>query len=848
MHPKNNSRFSPSDSPTARIFRPASGLSARPARRFRSRIASALLAFAIFLSSHGRATTAAYLVSSGSVTQTGQTYTSATTDTSAIGVNGTGKLTLNSCTITTSGATTSSDNSSFYGLNAGILVDTGGTLTMAGGTVTTSGDGANGVFAYSTGAATLSDITVNCTGRWAHAVMCSGGGTMTITNLIANTAGVSSGAIATDRGSGTITVTGGTIKTTGSSSPAIYSTGTVTVTNASLTATSAEAVVIEGLNNTTLNNCTAIGTSSTYGSVLVVQSTSGDAATGTATFTMNGGSLTSSSGPLFFVTNTDAVINLNGVTVSPANGTLIDAAATTRWGTTGSNGGAATFTASGQTLVGALTADSISSITASLKSSSTLTGALTKASLTIDSTSRWNVSAASTLPTLTNSGTIALTSTSATLTVTGTATLGGQLVIAPPTTAGTYTLITAGTISGTFSGYSFSTSLASGLSAALTYTSTAVKLTITGSATASGPTITAQPTSHTVATGHSASFAVVATASAGSLSYQWSKDGTALLGATSPQLLLTNVSSTTAGTYTVRVSDSAGSITSSAATLSVATTSDPGRLVNMSVLANSGTGSDVLIAGFVLGGDNTSGTRPVLVRAMGPTLSALSVSGYMTDPTLSLASLGASSALATNDNWGGSSELTTLAATIGAYAFIATSSADAAISTRLASGAYTAVCAGANSTTGTVLAEVYDADSLTYSATTPRLINVSARGALGSASLTAGFVINGSTAVTMLLRGLGPYLTTAGLTNVISNPALTLYRSVDGVSSVVATNDDWGSSATLLTTASLVGASTISSANEAVLLLTLDPGVYSFSVSDTSGSTAEALIEAYEVP
>lgn len=818
-------------------------------RALRRRIACACLALTLFFVARLRATTAAYLVTSGNVTQSAQTYTAAATDTSAIGINGTGQLTLTDCTISTSGNTSSSDDSSFYGLNAGILIDTGGTLTMSGGAVSTSGSGANGIFAYGTGRGTLAGVSVNCTGRYAHAVMCSGGGTLAVSNLTATTAGANSGAIATDRGGGTLTVAGATVKTTGADSPAIYSTGTVTVSDATLTATASEAVVIEGLNNTTLTNCSATGTSATYGAVLVVQSTSGDAATGTAKFTMTGGALTSTAGPLFFVTNTDAVITLTGTTVSAANGTLLNAAGTSRWGTSGSNGGIVTFTAAAETLTGALTADSISAISASLNNRSTLSGAATRVALTLDATSTWSVAAASTLTSLTTAGTVAFPDVAHTVTVSGTATLGGKLLITPPTIAGTYTLLTAGTINGTFSSYGFSSPLAYGLSSSLAYTATEITLTVSGTATTTKPVITAQPTSHTIAAGRSAAFSVAATAGSGSLIYQWYKDGVALLGATSAQLLLNNVTTADAASYTVTATDFSGSVTSSAATLTVVATDDPGRLVNLSVLAHSGADSDVLIAGFVLGGAGTSGTRPVLVRSMGPSLASFGVSDYLLDPTLSLAPLGASSALVANDNWGGATELSTTAAAVGAFSFASTDSADAAALISLASGAYTSVCSGAGSTTGTVLAEVYDAAPTIYRATTPRLINISARGALGTSSLTAGFVINGSTAVTMLLRGLGPYLTTAaGLSSAITNPRLTLYRSVDGTNSVIATNDDWGNSATLVSAATQVGASTISATSESVLLLTLDPGVYTFSVSDGAGGTGEALIEGYEVP
>jgi hypothetical protein len=133
---------------------------------------------------------------------------------------------------------------------------------------------------------------------------------------------------------------------------------------------------------------------------------------------MTGGSLTASAGPLFYVTNATGGIKLTGVTVSVADGTLIDAGAG-NWGTSGSNGGTATFTADGETLTGDMTADSISSITAILQNSTTLSGAATGAAITVDSTSSWTITGDSTLTGLTNNGTVGFDAAGLTATVSG---------------------------------------------------------------------------------------------------------------------------------------------------------------------------------------------------------------------------------------------------------------------------------------------------------------------------------------------------------------------------------------------------------------------------------------------
>ena len=152
---------------------------------------------------------AAYTVDGGAETISGRTFIASDTDESAIYVANGGALTLTDATITTTGNTSSSDSSSFYGVNAAVLVASGGAIHLSNSAITTEGEGANGVFATGEGSSvTLSDVTINAVGNGAHAVMATLGGAMTLTHVDMTTAGASSGAIATDRGGGTIIVTG----------------------------------------------------------------------------------------------------------------------------------------------------------------------------------------------------------------------------------------------------------------------------------------------------------------------------------------------------------------------------------------------------------------------------------------------------------------------------------------------------------------------------------------------------------------------------------------------------------------------------------------------------------------
>lgn len=345
---------------------------------------------------------ATYTLDGGTATQTGQTYTATGQDTSGVWVENSGALTLTDPTIVTSGNTSSQDNSSFYGLNAGLLV-TSGSATVTGGGITTSGSGANGAFATGSAASlSLTNVNIKATGDGAHAVMATEGGAVNIANTTMSTAGGSGSAVATDRGGGTINVTGSTITTSGNNSAGIYSTGAISATSSTFTANGAESAVIEGANSITLTDCTLTTNLQKWG-VMIYQSMSGDASGVQGTFNMTGGALNynPSSGPLFYVTNSTAIVTLKGVSVSAKSGVLVSAAAG-NWGNSGSNGGTAVLTAIQQTLTGNMTADSISSIAVSLTDSSTLTGTLSRVSVTLDSSSTWNVTGNSVLTSLTD--------------------------------------------------------------------------------------------------------------------------------------------------------------------------------------------------------------------------------------------------------------------------------------------------------------------------------------------------------------------------------------------------------------------------------------------------------------
>ena len=356
-------------------------------------------------------------------TQSGRTYASSTPDESALLISTSDKVSITDPTVTKSGDSDGGDNCNFYGLNAAVLVKDGTTTAITGGTVTSDADGANGVFCYggnggqngASGDRTtliIRDTSIVTTGDGSGGIMTTGGGVTYAYDLDVTTSGRSSAAIRTDRGGGTVVVDGGTYTSNGLGSPAIYSTADITVSNATLVSNLAEGVCIEGLNSITLNNCDLTanntqrnGNATFLDTIMIYQSMSGDAASGTSHFTMTGGSLTSKNGHVFHVTNTNAVITLEGVEiVNEDEENILLSVCADGW-SGGSN--VAALRAFAQQLVGAIKVGSDSSLTLELTDGSTfegsIDGVITNAkgetvstevgtvSVTLDSTSTWTM-------------------------------------------------------------------------------------------------------------------------------------------------------------------------------------------------------------------------------------------------------------------------------------------------------------------------------------------------------------------------------------------------------------------------------------------------------------------------
>ena len=366
--------------------------------------------------------TAATEITSGD-SQNGQTYTSTASDESALLISTADDVTIADPTVTKTGDSDGGDNCNFYGLNAAVLVKDGAAATITGGTILSDAEGANGVFCYGgnggqNGAGgdgttlTIRDTAITTTGNGSGGIMTTGGGVTYAYDLTVETSGRSSAAIRTDRGGGTVVVDGGSYTSNGLGSPAIYSTADITVSNATLTSNLSEGVCIEGLNSITLNNCNLTadntrcnGNATFLDTIMIYQSMSGDAASGTSSFTMSGGSLTSKNGHVFHVTNTSAVITLQGVEIVNENpDNILLSVCADGW-----NGGSniATLKAIEQELSGAVKVGSDSRLTLELTDGSSfegsIDGTITNASgeavstevgtvsVTLDSDSTWTL-------------------------------------------------------------------------------------------------------------------------------------------------------------------------------------------------------------------------------------------------------------------------------------------------------------------------------------------------------------------------------------------------------------------------------------------------------------------------
>lgn len=258
---------------------------------------------------------------------------------------------------------------------APLYAKAGGALTVDGGTIRTDASGANAVLAIGKGAkaevANLRIETAKDSSRGLYAFM---QGEIHARNVRISTKGAHCAGMATDRGEGVVSVDGGTIETEGDGSPCIYSTGTLSARNVKGAAKGSEAVVIEGRNSIYVEKSDLTGYRKC--GAMLYQSFSGDAMDGTAKLTMRNSRIEAKAGPVFFVTNTKAEIDISGSKIAKSAGAPLLKAAPARWGRSGSNGGSVTLRAERQELSGDVEVSPWSSATIDLRDGAVLKGAL----------------------------------------------------------------------------------------------------------------------------------------------------------------------------------------------------------------------------------------------------------------------------------------------------------------------------------------------------------------------------------------------------------------------------------------------------------------------------------------
>ncbi|MEO6970844.1 MAG: hypothetical protein ABI217_08105, partial [Chthoniobacterales bacterium] len=269
----------------------------------------------------------------------------------------------------------------------------------------------------------------------------------------------------------------------------------------------------------------------------------------------------------------------------------------------------------------------------------------------------------------------------------------------------------------------------------------------------------------------------------------------------------------------------------------------PTGAANISTRLSVGTGENVLIGGFITRGDPLSTPMRLIVRGIG---TSLLLGNVLADPYLELHS--GSSTIAANDNWkdnlaGGSQELAIENATYPAGQLAPVSPLESAILAVLNPGAYTAVLHGTNNGTGLGLVEVYKLGAASLdNLPSAILANISTRGNVqtGDNVMIGGFVNQGAVPIKVLIRGIGPSLTSQGISGVLANPVLELHNP-DGS---IVTNDNWQT-----TQEAEITATTLAPTNplESAILITLPVGdsAYTAIVSGVNGTTGVGLVEAY---
>jgi len=337
------------------------------------------------------------------------------------------------------------------------------------------------------------------------------------------------------------------------------------------------------------------------------------------------------------------------------------------------------------------------------------------------------------------------------------------------------------------------------------------------------PMITLQPVVQTVRPGQRAAMMAVVRGK-GTMGYEWQRDGVTLEDLNSKILRLNSVSAADAGDYIANVTNGLGTVTRAPVRLTIEDTA-AGRLLNLSSQADVGGDEEQLIPSFV-----AQRAVRLLVRAVGPALDDFGVTDTLADPEFDIWDAG--EMFGTNKNWGdggtGSAISNTAAVVVGFP--LRSGSGDTALIYDYDGGPRSVPVRSADGGTGTALVEVYEVPTAGRDG---RLVNLATRGVVQSGkTLMAGFVIGGTGARTVLIRGIGPALRAFGVAGVLTDPKMSLASG--GI--VLTSNDNWAADpfgqrlvSAMGTTA---GAFALSADGaDAALVITLPPGPYTVEIT-----------------
>lgn len=296
----------------------------------------------------------------------------------AVLVENGGTLTMTEGKLTKSGDTSSADESNYYGVNAVFVTTAGSESSISKSEITSAAEGANAVFATGKGALIHADnVKVSTSGNSSKGIYATYGGQVKAENIEITTSGTRCSPVAAERGSGSVSVQGGTVRSTGASSPCIYAAGTISAEKLEGTADASQILMIEGSNTVTLRGCDLSG-SGEYG-VMLYQSSPDSTGEGISRLNTEDTKLTATmEGPMFFVTNTEANVILKNTELKYKGDVLVKVSGNNinSWGTPGSNGGNLTLTAVDQKLKGRIICDEISTVNLKLKEGSTFSGSI----------------------------------------------------------------------------------------------------------------------------------------------------------------------------------------------------------------------------------------------------------------------------------------------------------------------------------------------------------------------------------------------------------------------------------------------------------------------------------------